>query len=95
MIQVTNLYARAVQVTKNIELIRELNNQYKNGILSNEFIDKVIDRLFDMTLVLIDADNDDYTVNFLDRQINIHPILDYIIEDMENYEIKKRLRNNG
>jgi hypothetical protein len=48
-----------------------------------------------MTLVLIDADNDDNTVNFLDRQINIHPILDYIIEDMENYEIKKRLRNNG
>jgi hypothetical protein len=95
MIQVTNLYARAVQVTKNIELIRELNNQYKNGILSNEFLDKVIDRLYNMTLVLIDADNDDYTVKFLDKLIYVHPILEYIIQDMEIYEMKKRLKNNG
>jgi hypothetical protein len=52
------------QVYKNYLLIKEYQKLYYSGILSNEFLDKLIDRLIDNSIYLINPEPSDALINY-------------------------------
>ena len=46
----------APTIRKNILLIKSLKKQYHSGIISNEFLDTIIDRLYDNSIFMLDSE---------------------------------------
>ena len=49
----------APTIRKNILLIKSLKKQYHSGIISNEFLDTIIDRLYDNSIFMLDSEMKD------------------------------------
>ena len=46
----------APTIRKNILLIKSLKKQYHSGIISSEFLDTIIDRLYDNSIFMLDSE---------------------------------------
>jgi hypothetical protein len=49
----------APTIRKNILLIKSLKKQYHSGIISSEFLDTIIDRLYDNSIFMLDPEMKD------------------------------------
>jgi hypothetical protein len=49
----------APTIRKNILLIKSLKKQYHLGIISNDFLDTIIDRLYDNSIFMLDPEMKD------------------------------------
>jgi hypothetical protein len=49
----------APTIRKNILLIKSLKKQYHSGIISSEFLDTIIDRLYDNSIFMLDSEMKD------------------------------------
>jgi hypothetical protein len=49
----------APTIRKNILMIKSLKKQYNSGIISNEFLDTIIDRLYDNSIFMLDSEMKD------------------------------------
>jgi hypothetical protein len=46
----------APTIRKNILLIKSLKKQYHSGIINSEFLDTIIDRLYDNSIFMLDSE---------------------------------------
>jgi hypothetical protein len=46
----------APTIRKNILLIKSLKKQYHSGVISSEFLDTIIDRLYDNSIFMLDSE---------------------------------------
>lgn len=55
------------QINSNLLLIKDLEKQYKAGILSNKFIDEIIDNITTNTMYIIDSNMPDELIVAFDK----------------------------
>ena len=75
------------QVYKNYLLIKDYQKIYYSGILSNEFLDKLIDRLIDNSITLINAEPSDALVNYFNLivETDSNYYEDTLFDDLKEY----------
>jgi hypothetical protein len=75
------------QVYKNYLLIKDYQKLYYSGILSNEFLDKLIDRLIDNSITLINAEPSDGLVNYFNLivETDSNYYEDTLFDDLKEY----------
>jgi hypothetical protein len=75
------------QVYKNYLLIKEYQKLYYSGILSNEFLDKLIDRLIDNSIYLINPEPSDALINYFNLivETDSNYYEDTLFDDLKEY----------
>jgi hypothetical protein len=75
------------QVYKNYLLIKDYQKLYYSGILSNEFLDKLIDRLIDNSITLINSEPSDALVNYFNLivETDSNYYEDTLFDDLKEY----------